>query len=123
MPTRKQFKPRKKNESRSFETGIIFDGRETDVKVLYSYSPGSPDVPYLSNGDPGYPGTDEEGTIDGVYRLEGDTLEDLSGKLPEQMLWELEAEACQAARDEEQAAYDNAMEREAESKAEKDWDR
>ncbi len=33
---------------------------EADVVVEYSYSPGTPDVMYLKNGDPGYPGDPPE---------------------------------------------------------------
>ncbi len=33
---------------------------EADILVKYSYSPGTPDVVYLKNGDPGYPGDPPE---------------------------------------------------------------
>jgi hypothetical protein len=33
---------------------------EIEVEVEYSYSPGTPDVRYLPNGDPGYPGDPAE---------------------------------------------------------------
>jgi hypothetical protein len=34
--------------------------------VEYDYTPGTPDVYYLSNGDPGYPGDPEEFYVTGV---------------------------------------------------------
>ncbi len=33
---------------------------ELDLQVVYRYSPGTPDVWYLPNGDPGYPGDPAE---------------------------------------------------------------
>ncbi len=33
---------------------------EQEVKVKYTFSPGTPDVTYLKNGDPGYPGYPSE---------------------------------------------------------------
>ena len=34
-----------------------------DLRLEYDYSPGTPDVHYLPNGDPGYPGDPEELTV------------------------------------------------------------
>lgn len=33
------------------------------LRIPFDYSPGTPDVLYLPNGDPGYPGTPEEWEI------------------------------------------------------------
>lgn len=33
------------------------DGSNVVAYIVFEYDPGEPDVPYLSNGDPGYPGT------------------------------------------------------------------
>ena len=33
---------------------------EQDFEVEFYYTPGTPDVMYLPNGDPGYPGDPEE---------------------------------------------------------------
>jgi hypothetical protein len=47
---------------------------ERDVEVCFDYYPGTPDVMYLSNGDPGYPGDPDEANITSVtLYLEGGT--------------------------------------------------
>ena len=51
-----------------FDFGIL---GEKEVEVKYQYSPGTPDVMYLPNGDPGYPGDPAEleildVTLDGI---------------------------------------------------------
>ena len=38
--------------------------------IEYSYTPGTPDVPYLRNGDPGYPGDPDEIDIIKVFYME-----------------------------------------------------
>lgn len=40
---------------------------ELEVEVEFDYSPGTPDVMYLSNGDPGYPGEAPELEVTRVY--------------------------------------------------------
>jgi len=42
---------------------------ELEVEVEFDYSPGTPDVMYLPNGDPGYPGEAPEMTVTRVYAL------------------------------------------------------
>ncbi len=51
------------------DTGGIISS--TDLRIHYLYSPGSPDVPYLRNGDPGYPGWGPEIELDFVEHEAG----------------------------------------------------
>lgn len=56
----------------TFDFGIL---GEREVEVTYKYSPGTPDVMYLPNGDPGYPGDPAEleildVTLDGIRILQ-----------------------------------------------------
>lgn len=53
------------------------------LEIRYSYSPGTPDVWYLPNGDPGYPGDPEEISIDFVGLKVGETLVDITELLDE----------------------------------------
>ncbi len=46
------------------------DAGEVEVQVTGRYVPGTRDVMYLSNGDPGYPGDPSEGSIQSVVRLD-----------------------------------------------------
>lgn len=49
---------------------MIFYFAETDnlrLKVTFEYSPGTPDVMYLPNGDPGYPGDPPELSLESVF--------------------------------------------------------
>lgn len=48
---------------------------EFDVTVCANWYPGSPDVPYLANGDPGYPGWDPEVEILDVFGPNGEKHE------------------------------------------------
>ena len=41
---------------------------ELEVEVEFDYSPGTPDVMYLPNGDPGYPGEAPEMAITRLYK-------------------------------------------------------
>lgn len=43
------------------------------LRCEYDYSPGTPDVHYLPNGDPGYPGDPEEFTVNKVFIFVGPT--------------------------------------------------
>ena len=43
------------------------------LRCEYDYSPGTPDVHYLPNGDPGYPGDPEEFTVNRVTIFVGPT--------------------------------------------------
>lgn len=56
-------------------TSFVF-GEQT-LRVTFDYSPGSPDVMYLANGDPGYPGDPEEFEVTQV-ELETYITDDLS---------------------------------------------
>jgi hypothetical protein len=108
----------------SFGTVIeLKNGTEVEVVVEYSWSPSTPDVFYLSNGDPGYPGDPEEAEILGI-------TEDKKGgrvigedEISEETMRALEEQACDAGRDEADSAYEAAMEARAEARAERDWDR
>jgi len=59
---------------------------EIEVDVDYDYSPGTPDVMYMPNGDPGSPGDPAELTINSVHYedkdvtwlfQDNDTLQDI----------------------------------------------
>jgi hypothetical protein len=41
-----------------------------EAEVSFTYSPGTPDVWYMPNGDPGYPGEPPEVDIDTVVNLQ-----------------------------------------------------
>lgn len=53
------------------------DGREIDLVLSCDYSPETPDVPYLRNGDPGHPGDPEEFEVLSAAGPDG-TLYDLT---------------------------------------------
>lgn len=42
-------------------------GDEVECEIDYDYSPATPDVWYMSNGDPGYPGDPEEIIINTIH--------------------------------------------------------
>lgn len=48
---------------------ILYFAEQGDLrlKVTFDYNPGTPDVMYLSNGDPGYPGDPPELNIESVF--------------------------------------------------------
>jgi hypothetical protein len=51
------------SKSKQYVTVTIWperDGVEYEIEIEASYLPGTEDVPYLSNGDPGHPGDPEE---------------------------------------------------------------
>lgn len=45
-----------------------YDNNDAQLTGSATYEPSTPDVPYLSNGDPGYPGDPELITIDQIHR-------------------------------------------------------
>jgi len=94
-----------------FETVIEVNGDELPVVVEYTYSPGTPDVMYLSNGDPGHPGDPAECEVVAVYRKE-DTkrTKDLLGTLPTELIESLFEQACEDGPGAEEDAYERAME-------------
>ena len=49
----------------------FFLDNEVKIGVTYDYYPASPDVWYLSNGDPGYPGSPAEVEIESIDVIEG----------------------------------------------------
>ena len=51
-------------------------GIQIDVEVTFKYTPETPDVPYLRNGDPGYPGSGPEWDIISVTDETGRLLSD-----------------------------------------------
>ena len=51
------------------------DGNEIEIEVTGDYTPGSPDVYYTSNGDPGYPGDPEEVEITEAVDPDGNDVE------------------------------------------------
>lgn len=107
----------------SFSTTIeLKNGTEVDVEVEYSYSPATPDVFYLSNGDPGYPGDPEEAEILGITEdKKGGRVID-EKEIDEKVFEYLVERACEAARDEDEARYEDAMELRADMARERDLD-
>lgn len=54
----------------TLETWVeLLDGEIVDVEVFYIYEPGDPGVWTFSNGDPGYPGTDDNVEIQKLIRI------------------------------------------------------
>jgi hypothetical protein len=62
---------------------------EVEVEVVCKYRPGTPDVMYLRNGDPGYPGDPAEIEVIEVY-CEG---EKVTGALAAQIIETLQYES------------------------------
>ena len=71
---------------------------EPEVEITYTYRPGTPDVRYLPNGDPGYPGDPPEVNIFSITR-DDDTpidFDDLSTADQERIL-----DLCYKAREDD----------------------
>ena len=81
----------------SFKTTVELDEEEFEVEVEYDYTPGSPDVMYLPNGDPGYPGDEEEAEITAVTTWRGKEVLEL---LSDGQVQDLEEMAIEFAREE-----------------------
>ena len=57
----------------TLETWVeLNDGELVDVEVYYTYEPGEDGVWTFSNGDPGYPGTDDNVEISRIVRINED---------------------------------------------------
>ena len=56
-----------KGKEIKFETTVEVGENEVDVVVEATYTPGTPDVMYMRNGDPGYPGDPPEPEIVHVW--------------------------------------------------------
>ena len=50
----------------NFQTEFDIGGNTVDLWVTYTCTPGTPDVYYLRNGDPGYPGDPPEMEIESI---------------------------------------------------------
>ena len=59
-----------------FTVDIAYQG--LDYKVSGTYTPGTPDVFYLSNGDPGYPGDPAEVEFTSIIKHDGDLVLELT---------------------------------------------
>jgi hypothetical protein len=72
---RRRYQPR----NGSFTDFIERNDQEIEVFVSYRYYPGTPDVMYMDNGDPGYPGDSPSCEITACKDWQGnDRLGDLS---------------------------------------------
>ena len=109
--------------TKSFETEVEVDGKPVEVTVEYTFSPATPDVFYLRNGDPGYPGDPAGADIEVVYRTDDKAKTDLSKKLSEETFERLIEQACNAGEEALNDDYDDAMERKADEAREREWDR
>jgi hypothetical protein len=107
-----------------FDTTVeLNDGREIDVTVAYSYSPGTPDVMYLSNGDPGYPGDGAEAEVLGVFACADEKRQhELSSQLSLKIIESLNEQIAERAEEAECDAYERAMEDKADAAREREWD-
>jgi len=106
-----------------FTTTIEVHGDELDVVVEFTYSPGTPDVMYLSNGDPGYPGDPGECEVEAVYRTDDKKrVKDLMPALPKDIIEYLFEQACSEGPESYNDAREAAMEDKAEAARERDWD-
>lgn len=106
-----------------YETTVEVEGEEVEVTVDYRFTEGTPDVYYLSNGDPGYPGDPPEVEVVGVWRTGDKAKTDLWEKLPKEVQERLEEEACEKGSDGIASAYEDAMEAKADAAREREWDR
>lgn len=107
----------------SFSTTIeLKDGTEVDVEVEYSYSPSTPDVMYLSNGDPGYPGDPEECEILSVKLDEKNGRVLGEDEIDEKTYERLTEQISEEARNEAEGRYEDAMEAKADAAREREWD-
>ena len=62
------------------------DGSQIEVEINFTYQEGTPDVPYMRNGDPGYPGIGPEWDIISVTGQDGRSLsEDLINMYADQI--------------------------------------
>jgi len=57
----------------TLSTTLIYGPLTLDI--AYDFSPATPDVPYLRNGDPGYPGSDAELSITSITSLQAPGLD------------------------------------------------
>lgn len=104
-----------KTTTRTFNTTVELNNQPFEVAVEYRYLPATPDVYYLSNGDPGHPGDPEEAEIEGVFlTVDRNRLNDLSPSIPDEAMDKLVDQACELGReawsarwDEADAAYDD----------------
>lgn len=119
-----KFKP-SAHGSLSFETTIALmkdnEEVETEVTVVYSYTPGSPGK---LSGPPEdcYPPEGPEVDIEAVYRTDDETKTDLSSALDESTLDSMREQACSEAEDYDRGQYESAMEDRAEAAREREWD-
>jgi len=99
-----------------------------DITIEFTYSPGTPDVRYLPNGDPGYPGDPPEVEIVSVYSNSDDPVpldfgvsyfdEEVLTELCMQKSVQIEDEADEEEAD---ALYENAKQREIDDEGEEQW--
>lgn len=52
----------------SYESKVSY---EVELLAEFNYTPGTPDVHYLPNGDPGYPGEAPELEVTSVWMVQG----------------------------------------------------
>ena len=76
----------------NYDLKVIVAGCELSCNV--DYTPSSPDVWYLKNGDPGHPGDDEECIINSVY-ADGNLFDLLDCKDPMESIYDACCEAAQ----------------------------
>lgn len=71
-----RYKPKHPNHTIKLECDLTKGRDDTLVIFKLAYSPGTPDVMYLSNGDPGYPGSPAELEIVSAELEDGTKLTD-----------------------------------------------
>lgn len=94
-------------------------GEGVDVVVAYRYTPGTPDVFYMRNGDPGHPGDPAEVEIRSVYRFGDKTKTDISALVTEGDFEHMLAEIADVAERALDDAYERAMEDKADAAADR----
>lgn len=72
----KEYKPVKQKSSTFNDVELLVCG--VTISADFDYTPGTPDVLYMPNGDPGEPGTPDEVTINSVYVGSEDMLDYLT---------------------------------------------
>lgn len=92
---------------------------DIEFQVEYHYSPGTPDVWYLSNGDPGYPGDPPEVDIVSLKLWNVDLLSAIPSALLEKIYEKVEELAAEM-EDTAQAQHDDYLEQRAEWRREQE---
>lgn len=104
---------------KSFETVVELDGREVEVVVVYTYSPGHPGQLY---GPPEncYPPEGAEAEVEAVYLKDDPTKTDIMPKLKTEVVENLFEQSVTEGEEDEVDRYEAAMEDKADAMRERE---